>query len=196
MKKTRLLIILIATSLLTLHSFAQENSKAKQNFFKHDIGISMGFFSVPLLIPRPYYPLLMPNLNLDYHYNFNAKHSIGFSYSIAYNPFLLPKWLIKSYIDEFPNLKKSDSSSIHNSIQIGYRINFFKAGLFTLYSSFYAGMNVVYFEIDHKRSLLFLPSLQITPLGVICGVKNTLNIEIGIGARGFLIIGYRYLFNK
>ena len=28
------------------------------------------------------------------------------------------------------------------------------------------------------------------------GVKNTLNFEVGIGARGLLIIGYRYHFNK
>jgi hypothetical protein len=198
MKKQFVLFsLLVALSVTGIR--AQEANTLEQKFSKHEIGVSMGFFSAPLLIPLPYLPSLVPNLNLEYYYNFNTKHSIGFSYSVSSDfPFPLSRWLNKSYIDKHPDSKYLFGSSIFNSIQLGYRVNFLKAGKFTFYSSFYAGVNFVYYDINNmeKPNLLVLPSLHITPIGFTYGVQNVLNFEVGIGARGLLIIGYRYHFNK
>ena len=177
----------------------QENSALEQHFYKHEIGVSCGLFAAPLLIPLPYLPCVIPTFNFDYHYNFNKKHSIGVSYSMSTDfPYPLSQWLNKNYVDEYPDSKNSFTSSIFNSLQMGYRINFLKAGKFTFYSSFFAGVNLVYYDIKNKENSDFkiLPSLHITPIGFTYGVQNSLNFEVGIGTRGLLIIGYRYHFNK
>ena len=180
-------------------AFDSLSNKKITAYPKHEIGMSCGLFSAPILIPLPYLPCVIPNFNLDYHYNFNVKHSIGVSYSISTDfPFPLSKWINKSYIDEYPDTKNLFTSSIFNSLQIGYRINFLKAGKFTFYSSFFAGVNLVCYDIKNKEKLdlLILPSLHVTPLGFAYGQQNTLNFEVGIGTRGLLIIGYHYHFNK
>jgi len=198
---------LMLSSLNAQNSIPNDNYnplvQEKQSFYKHEIGISCGLFAAPLLIPLPYLPSLIPNLNVDYYYNFNAKHSIGVSYSIATDfPFALSKWIDKSYIDEHPEINKDLLPyAIFHSIQIGYRINFLKAGKFTFYSSFFAGVNFTNY-IKNKNTVLIndfifiLPALQVTPLGFTYGKQNRLNFEVGIGARGFINIGYRYHFNK
>jgi hypothetical protein len=194
MKKLVFLIVL-GVSILTTYS----QILTEQSFYKHEVGVSCGLFATPLLIPFPYLPSVIPNLNLDYHYNFNAKHSIGFSYSIATDfPFAISKYLNKSYIDEHPEDKHLYTSSIHNSILIGYRINFLKTGKFTFYSSFFAGINIYYMKmgIPLLGNFGVLPAIHVTPLGFTYGAKNKLNFEVGIGTRGFINIGYRYYFNK
>ena len=204
MKKTRLITLLILVLLGISTAKAQEKplmqeGTSEQRFYKHEIGVSCGLFAIPLTIPLPYLPSLIPSFNFDYHYNFNAKHSIGVSYSISTDfPFPLSKWINKNYIDEHPNAKSSFTSSIFNSFLIGYRINFLKSGKFTFYSSFFAGVNLVCYNVNNKEKSDFfvLPSLHITPLGFSYGVQNRLNFEVGIGTRGFINIGYRYLFNK
>ena len=207
MKKIYILLtatFLLCLSYTTTMAQANKNDKPITNhsehlFYKHEIGVSCGLFSAPILIPLPYLPSVIPNLNFDYHYNFNEKHSIGVSYSISTDfPYPLSRWINKNYIDEHPEFNKSCTPSIFNSLQLGYKISFLKKGKFTLYSSFFAGVNLGYYGIKDKEfsNFLILPSLHVTPLGFTYGEQNTLNFEFGIGSRGLFIIGYRYHFNK
>ena len=177
----------------------EKTNISERSFYKHDIGVSCGLFAAPIILPIPYLPSIIPTLNLDYHYNFNAKHSIGFSYSISTDfPFPLSKWLNKNYLDDHPEDKDLFTSSIYNSLQIGYRMNFVETGKFTFYFSVYAGIDLVSYNIKNKEkpNLLPLPSLHIAPLGFTYGEKNKFNFEFGIGSRGLINIGYRYSFNK
>ncbi len=213
MKKLALcFLFLLILSSLTAQEETQLTSK---DYFKHEIGISVGAFPtigifykyVPFLGPvyleilgHHYYQdngdgeyfdvYLIGTFSLEYKYNFTSRHALGFTASWACRKITDSNWLrTDTFIDNYL------------VTQVGYRFTYKRFKKLSLYSAFYAGATFYYKDIYmttgiKKSNFWAMPSAHLTLLGISVGNKNAGNFEIGFGTQGMIKAGYCYRFGK
>jgi hypothetical protein len=187
---------------------AQTDSLTVASIPKHELSVSYGAFTQPVLIPIFYnlfYPVVLGGVNVEYFYDFNKTHSIGIALSTSSdilnrNRFAsFELFTTEDYIKKHPYILKR--WGLYNSVQFGYRISFPKKGKCTFYSSVFAGLCIATVfhpakEDVKQTSASPLPSFHFTVLGISTGTKNIANIEFGLGTQGILKIGYSYKFQN
>jgi hypothetical protein len=196
MKKLTLLIILF---LLATNMFAQEITTPTPvpEYYKHEVGITYGAFAQPITMPYPYHllhPILIGSINIDYYYNFNKRHSIGVALSFT-----------SDYLNEHSNpFPLSDNVDFSNflSIQLGYRMIYFQKEKISLYFSFFVGTCPTYtsyladsYTNAHTGWNIMPIVCHLTAFGMTIGKRNCATIELGVGTKGILQVGYKYRFN-
>ena len=193
MKKTKLLTVLIATFLLTLQSFAQENEtpaplQPQPDFLKHEIGVSYGLFATPLIIPiiQP----TLPNFNLSYYYNFNKHHAIGVTLSI---------WIPVIYDFDYRQWWYDGSAIL--TPQVNYRVSYCQKKVISLYSVVSLGWKIP-IKMEKEYDLLFpeanyYPAVHVTFIGMRIGNQQDAGtVEIGYGTHGIIVLGYSHKFKN
>jgi hypothetical protein len=192
--------------LMVTKTEAQTNSLTEAQIYKHELSVSYGAFTQPVLIPIFYnlfYPIVLGGINVEYFYNFNKTHSIAIALSTSSD--ILNKnrfasfelFATDDYIKEHPYILKR--WGLYNSLQFGYRISYPKKGRCAFYSLVFAGLCIGTIFHPSKEDVTqssdwLLPALHLTVLGISIGTKNIANLEFGLGTQGMLKIGYSYKF--
>ena len=201
MKKTKLLPVLIATFLLTLQSFAQKNEtpaplQPQPDFLKHEIGVSVGFFATPIVIPLFY--ATFPNPNLSYYYNFNKHHAIGVTLSsffggieqvvgLDYSPYdgviLTPQINYRISYGHNLSLLSKKTINLYSVVSLGWKIPI---------GGTKGGFNDFFFPEGN-----YFPAVHVTFIGVRVGnQQDAATIEVGYGTHGTIVLGYSHKFKN
>jgi len=167
----------------------RENSASEQHFYKHEIGVSCGLFATPIIIPT--YHGLFPSLNLSYYYNFNKHHAIGVTLSSFYGGVY--------YFKEYHQVYNFQFEGIILSPQINYRVSYCQKKAISLYSVLSLGWKIPIGFKDNwvVETMATFPALHVTLIGMRIGnQKDALNIEVGYGTQGSVILGYTHKFSS
>jgi hypothetical protein len=185
MKKIfKILVVACLATLSVAPLVAQETEKPKAplEIPQHEFGVSYGAF--PCVLLMPFFDISYISINLEYHYNFNSRHSISTILNVGFR--------------SNPNDYKNNNPWTVINPQIGYRYTYLQRNNFMMYLSLSVGGNFFYskfFDL-HDPVWHYSAGYHFSPLGFMFGKKHCLTIEIGFGYQGLLKIGYNYKFNK